>query len=94
MQPGATLVATYCKALLALCEAQSAGFDQHAHWIRRALAVLGAAADASKVAMCAVVRAGPAPPRPGPAGRVPSRTRCGRASGHWAAWDPRLPLSL
>ena len=40
MQPGATL-ATYCKALLALCEAQSAGFDQHAHWIRRALAVLG-----------------------------------------------------
>ena len=53
-----SLVPRY-KALLAFCEAQRAGFDQHAHWIRRALAALGGAADGSKVAM-AVGRKRPA----------------------------------
>ena len=56
-----SLVPRY-KALLAFCDAQPAGFDQHAHWIRRALAALGSAGpDASEV-VARVGRKRPADP--------------------------------
>ena len=72
-----SLVPRY-KALLAFCEAQRAGFDQHAHWIRRALAALGGVADASKVAM----------PSCAPAVAV-GRKR----PADTAAWDPPASLN-